>query len=70
MSIVIGVKSIFGTEPQMVQKGLVMSYIVKLLENVATAKHLCVGMYWQAVTQLLLPVSIVLFKERSCKVLK
>lgn len=50
------------------QHGLVMSYIVRLLENVVTARHLYVGMYWHAVTQLLLPVSIVLEGDRSCKI--
>lgn len=49
----IGVKSIFGMEPQMVQNGLVMSYIVKLLANVVTARHLKAGMNLTAVTQLL-----------------
>ena len=47
------------------QNGLVMSYIVRLLENVVTARHLNVGMYWHAVTQLLFPVSMLLEWERS-----
>ena len=65
MSMVMGVYSIFGMEPQIVQKGLVMSNIVRFLEKVVTAKHFSAGMYFTAVTQLFATL-IVRSWERSC----
>lgn len=66
MSIVIGVYSILGMAPHMVQKGLVMSNIVKFREKVVTARHFRAGMYFTAVTQLFATV-IVRSCERSCR---
>lgn len=69
MSMVIGVYSIFGIEPHIVQKGLVISNIVRFRENVVAAKHFSAGMYLTAVTQLLATL-MVRSSVRSCKPLE
>lgn len=49
----------------MVQKGLVMSYIVRVRANVVTARHLNVGMNLTPVIQLL-PPGMVFVSDKSC----